>query len=355
MLINAFPAPKTIHREGAKARRRNGTDAFLLRAFAPSRLIILFFFFAVTRSAVAATEPRMPTYETKYYTLCTDVDRGFADDLARRLDLMYEEYARRLVEFVPASGAPKFKVYVFGRKDDYMNFCDGRAPNSCGVTIPGRNVVAAFTEGESRESVRKTLQHEAFHQFAFTAIGPKLPIWLNEGLAQVFEEGLFTGQQFLLGQVTTERVTQLNEEVRSRRLMPFNDILNMTDGAWHDNMNDKAKAATQYTQAWAMTHFLIFAADESGNFRFRARLIDMLRLIHADRDGGDAFAATFGDNLAGFQRRFVEYAGTMRTSPEALCIERQDALADFLAIFHQDGRRFADVIDFRKTLTGGGY
>ena len=46
-----------------------------------------------------------------------------------------------------------------------------------GMFLPGRNLLAAFLEGQGRQQLRRTLQHEAFHQFAYNAISPDLPIW----------------------------------------------------------------------------------------------------------------------------------------------------------------------------------
>src|SRR4051812_12241118 len=103
-----------INRHDATTPRKTHILFWFRGALASWRFILLLLCLCGS-GASAAPEPRMPAYETKYYTLCTDVDRAFADDLVRRLDLMYEEYARRLVEFVPARGAPKFKVYVFSR------------------------------------------------------------------------------------------------------------------------------------------------------------------------------------------------------------------------------------------------
>src|SRR5213080_4265154 len=64
----------------------------------------------------AVAQDRLPRYQTKYYILHTDVDREFADDLHRRLDLMYEEYSRRLAAFARATDSPKFDVYIFAKR-----------------------------------------------------------------------------------------------------------------------------------------------------------------------------------------------------------------------------------------------
>ncbi len=293
--------------------------------------------------------------EVNHYIVHTDVEADLARDLAIRLDAMYDEYARRLVEFAPPLGGPKFEVYIFSRRADYLKFTGNRFPNTGGMFMSGRNTLAAVLEGQGRDGVRRTLQHEAFHQFAFTAIGPNLPIWLNEGLAQVFEEGIFNGQKFWLGQIPPRRVRQLQSDMSARRLVDFQTFLNMTDDQWNNNLADKIKATTQYNQAWAMTQFLVFATDGDGSFRYRGRLIDMLRAIHTGTAGSPAFIGAFGTNIPAFQQRFVEYARELTATPEATCIEHQDVLADMLTELRSRGQQFNSVDVFRKAIIEGGY
>src|SRR6185437_8222678 len=118
-----------------------------------------------------------------------------------------------------------FEVYIFQKRADYVRFTEDRFPNTGGVFIPRRKLLAAFLENQGRDGLRRTLQHEAFHQFAFRAIGPELPIWLNEGLAQIFEEGIWTGSQFIIGQVAPRRVRQLDQDMREQRLTEFRKFL----------------------------------------------------------------------------------------------------------------------------------
>src|SRR6185295_13641529 len=135
--------------------------------------------------------------------------------LARRMDAMFDDYSRRLADFNPDRRA-KFEVYLFKKRSDYLTFTKNKVPNTGGVFMPGRDTLAAFLEGQGRDALRRTLQHEAFHQFAFNAISPNLTPWVNEGLATVFEEGIFMGRSFSLGQVPPRRVRQLQYDIQRR-------------------------------------------------------------------------------------------------------------------------------------------
>ncbi len=313
--------------------------------FQLGRVALFFVVTAMFPGARAGAEMR--PYESTHYILRTDVDSELAQDLCQRLDRMYDEYTERLEEFAPPKSDNRLRVYVFANKSEYDRFT--RMPNSSGAFIEKSNVLAA-TAGNGRDELRRTLQHEAFHQFAHYAIGSTLPVWLNEGLAQVFEEGIFTGKGFLLGQVPPQRLRLIQTYISTDQLINFRRMLSMSHEQWNQNMSNRLEGQLEYVQAWAMTHFLIFATSDDGSLRFRARLIDMLRAIHKGDDGMKAFTEAFSDNFDGFQRHFTEYAKKLTPSSEAVYIEHQCVLADLLVFLEARGQKFTSVRTFREFL-----
>lgn len=294
--------------------------------------------------------------DTRHYRIHTDVETSLAQDLGRRMDAMYDEYAQRLSIFKGADSLPPLQVYLFARQEDYLSFTAQRLKNTGGVFMPQRSLLAAFLGGQGRDSLRRTLQHEAFHQFVYQAISPDLPVWLNEGLAQLFEEGLWNGDGFLLGEVPPRRLRQLDADVKNKRLIDFATILSMTPQQWADRLAaDRGAGATQYNQSWAMVHFLVQSKDESGNYRYRARLLKMLALLHAGRSADDSFREAFSAKIRHFQDRFFEYARGLKATPEATLIERQGVLADLLIELSARGHRFDDMREFRRLVLGGKY
>jgi hypothetical protein len=291
---------------------------------------------------------------TRHYTIKTDLQPQLAQELARRMDSMFDEYARRLIEFSPSAEHSDLQVYLYSSKADYLELTGNRFPNTGGVFMPGRNLLAAYLEGQGRDALRRTLQHEAFHQFAHAAISSELPIWLNEGMAQHFEEGIWTGQSFLVGQVPPRRVRQIKTDMELKRLMRFEQFMALTHDQWAKNLaRDPEAGATQYNQAWAMVHFLVHG--DNGRESYRPRLIKMLRLLHGGTPADAAFREAFSGNLDGFEERFVAWAQQLEPTPEATMIERQDILADLLVALDERGRRFHAIEDFREALAKGGY
>jgi len=310
---------------------------------------------AATQAAAAS----LRNLETRHYSIHTDLDRPLAEDLGKRLDAMYEEYARRLSDFdTPDAGdnAQILQVYLFRRHEDYQNFVNGRAPNTGGVFLPTRQMLVAYYEGQGRDALRRTLQHEAFHQFAHARISPNLPPWLNEGLAVLFEEGIWTGKGFELGEVPPRRVRQLRADQQARRLTGFKEFMALDLDHWNSALvREPGIGAAQYNQAWAMVHFLVFSTDEKGQFRYRKRFIDMLRLIHDGKEPQDAFEQSMSKNLDRFQSRFKEYIPTLMPTQRATLIERQEVLGDLLIELNRMGKRYDRVEDFKKDLADNGY
>jgi|GEM_PF-1207764 len=292
--------------------------------------------------------------KTAHYRIHTDLDDNLADDLSRRLDAMYDEYSRRLAEFAPAGDSTPLEAYVVQSKEKYLHIVGLQMAGTGGAFSAQRHLLAAFLDGQGRDALRRTLQHEAFHQFVFKAIGPNVPVWLNEGLAQVFEEAVWTGNSFELGQVPPRRLRHLKKEIQASSIIDFRSFLKMTPMQWAVGWSDPVEAGRQYNQAWAMAHFLVYATDDQGRFKYRARLLQMLQFLHDGYDGEAAFEDAFSSNIEGFQRRFMEYAAGLTPTPLAALIENQGVLADMEIQMRKSGHTFDTLTDLRSSCEGLG-
>jgi hypothetical protein len=319
-----------------------------------NRLFLLSIIVLLPVVSARADEARQ--FNTRHYLVHTDLDAVLATDLAQRLDAMYDQYSQRLAGFQGHGAVPRLEVYLFRTQQEYARFTGGRMQNSGGVFLPGKNLLAAFLGNLGRDQIRRTLQHEAFHQFAYNAISRDLPVWLNEGLAQFFEEGLWNGDGFLLGEVPPRRLRQLRADLKAERLVPFAELLHISNDTWTARLAEsRSKGATQYNQSWAMVHFLAMSQGKGGEYLYRSRLIDMLRLLHAGNSGDEAFRGAFGGNLEGFHDRFLAYAGQLTATAEATLIENQGVLADLMIDFDRSGRRFDDIGSLRRFVIQGRY
>jgi hypothetical protein len=305
----------------------------------------------VTFLAHAGPLPQLKVLKLEHYTLHSDLEDSLLLDAARRMEVMYAEYSRRMSDFDLQKDDAPLDVYLFNRKVDYVRFTGNKYGNTGGVFLPGKNQLVAYLEGQ-RDTLRRTLQHEAFHQFAVKAIGPQLPIYLNEGLAQIFEEAIYTGDRFLMGQIPPRRLRQLQDDIENNNLLPLKTLTSLTPDRWAENLTrDQALGSTQYNQSWAIVHFMAYGdAGRNG-----ARLVKMLRLINQDIDPSEAFAQSFGHNIDAFAVALNRYILALKPSPEAELIDRHEVLADLLVQFRKQGKHFKNVAQFRKTVETGKY
>src|SRR5262245_57902109 len=134
-------------------------------------LAVLLAVVASPANLARATQPGdLPVLRTRYYRIHSELDSAFTQDLGRRMDGMYAEYCRRLSGFATEKAAGEMEVYLFQKQEDYLRFIRVPLTNSGGVYMPQRNTLAAFLGQQGRDGLRRTLQHEAFHQFAHLVI-----------------------------------------------------------------------------------------------------------------------------------------------------------------------------------------
>ena len=72
---------------------------------------------------------------SQHYEIHTDLDPAFAAELAHRMDVMYEEYEKRLKDLRPPQSAPALDAYLFTREEDYLAFTENRAVHTGGIFV----------------------------------------------------------------------------------------------------------------------------------------------------------------------------------------------------------------------------
>ena len=105
------------------------------------------------------------------------------------------------------------------------------------------------------------VQHEGFHQFAHAVIGGDIPVWVNEGLAEYFGEGLFTGDDMVTGIIPEWRRAAHRQDDRGQRFQA-----DRRDDAAHARCSGTRELDPKnYDQAWSMVQFL--AHGDGGKYQ----------------------------------------------------------------------------------------
>ena len=124
-----------------------------------------------------------------------------------------------------------------------------------------RRNLALFDKLMQRTLAR--LFHEAFHAYLGGWVFPPaeydVPGWLNEGLAQVFESGLFEAGTLRLDAPQAEWLARLQTDLRGRDHLPLIEILEADAREFlvaHDAPGDSS--ARLYLYAWGLAWYLSF-------------------------------------------------------------------------------------------------
>lgn len=170
------------------------------------------------------------------------------------------------------------------------------------VRAPDKNYILVRLDAH-REHAFSTVYHECTHYMLRKA--EWLPLWLNEGLAQFYENTDIDDKNAWLGQANAERLRYLNRN----ELLPIATLLavDSTSPYYHDEQ----KGSAFYAESWALTHYLIVSDRIEGTHRIH----DYAQLLAQGEDAVTAAQHAFGDldklqealNTYLMQRRFMYF------------------------------------------------
>jgi len=258
--------------------------------------------------AVAATATpaagELNTFKSRFYTVHTTLSKEDVRPLAHHMDLVFAHYKRRFKNFDRRNTQPQ-DLYLFRKRGQYVQFIKQHgipAKNSGGMFFVARDArgLATYVQGRQKEQVLEVLQHEGFHQFAWNYIGRRLPQWVNEGLAQYFEDAKIRGGDIELGRADRRRLRVLEQAMRKDRLMPLEKIIKLDNRQWNNVLNSDAEAGTyMYAQAWSMVYFLI----HGDNGRYQDAFKQYLHMLADGKANNQAVEKAFDTSSFEAMRR----------------------------------------------------
>src|SRR5688500_3442200 len=93
-----------------------------------SPIIVVFICLAATIVAPSLARGEMRRIDSPRYAVHTDIRTTVAEEFAKRLDNIHDEYARRLAGFGELQ-REQAEVYLFERQEEFMAFTGGASPN----------------------------------------------------------------------------------------------------------------------------------------------------------------------------------------------------------------------------------
>jgi len=313
---------------------------------------------ALSPCAAAQVTPPRPIewnpgaeFRSRHYRILSDLAPEDTRVYATHLDVIYEEYARRLASLAQRAPEVPF-VLMFAKERDYLRVLRDRyAVNATGsggmfFISPHGAGLAFFTEGLPRSRVFHVIQHEGFHQYAHSKFADTLPPWLNEGLAEYFGEAIVLEGKVIVGQASPGPIEAIKKAIEQGATIDFHRMLTMTGEQWNANVQT-GNAGVQYMQAWSMVQYLSWA--DGG--RYQRAFEGYLQRIHAGMPSERAFIDAFGTNdLVQFERAWKAWAATSVPSALAVAAMRITFMAEGLLELSRNGVKVESLDDMLTKL-----
>lgn len=295
--------------------------------------------------------------KSKYYSIRSDLTAEETQKWARHLDIMYEEFTRRLVQGggLQRRSPEVLNVFIFARERDYLDTLRMQfglnAMGSGGmffITNRGGGL-AFFTENLPHQRIAHVAQHEGFHQFAHAFFGNDLPPWLNEGLAEFFGECVVEDGKVIIGQASPAVLEAVRQAAAKGEHIPFTQLLQTDNDLWAVSVQ-AGTAALQYMQSWSMVHFLVYG---DGN-KYQGAFQRMLKMVNSGTRSYEAMRQAFGlateADVRDFEQRWVAHAVAAKPSSYMSARSRLEFLAEGLRTLWQRGQRPANLDGLRTAL-----
>ena len=263
-----------------------------------SRLLVLL----LLPPLLAAAPAKLKEYSGRYYVIHTDLTGDDLREADLRMTRMAEEYHKRTEAFA-GNITRKFPFFLYREMGDYLKA--GGQKGTAGYYDPNTERLVAVAGDTTDAYSWHVVQHEGFHQFARAVIGGELPIWVNEGMAEYFGEGLFTGDGFVTGVIPPERLERVQKTIKAKQFKSIREIMLLGHGEWNQEMTIR-----NYDQAWSMVQFLAHAE----NGRYQGAFVQFMRDIGKGQQWDKAWLANFG-SAEGFEEKWKAYWMSLSGSP----------------------------------------
>jgi TonB family protein len=228
------------------------------------------------------------------------------EDQSRRILVGLEEFRANFLGLFPLHGAsePRTTVVVFESDSGFRRYkpqYKGKPKDVSGYFIPASDEVMIAMTSESHDEdddPRRVIYHEYVHLLLNTR-DAKFPLWLNEGIAEVFSTFKVENGKVEYGQPIANHVLLL----RHHSFLPLPQLFNVTHES--PDYNEDDRMGSFYAESWALTHFLLFGADKAN----AARLNQFIGRLRQGAEVESSFREAFGTSYQTMEtalRRYLE-------------------------------------------------
>lgn len=305
-----------------------------------------------TSPATRAQDNSLHVFHSRHYTIHTNLNASETKPFAKHMDIVFDNYQKRFSSFHTSYRGP-LQFYLLRTQKQYIQFLAHygiNGQNSGGMFFVNAKIhgLATWADGNSRRETFSTLQHEGFHQFAFYYIGHDLPPWVNEGIAQYFQDGIIVHGDLVLGLADERRLNEVKSAIKRNHIVHLSRLVNINGEQWgHILQQNPQTSSLLYAEAWDMVYFLI-NADHG---KYRGAFVEYLHLVAMGVKSRDAFARSFGtQNFNIVEQRWLEFAAKQKPSPLADTVSHLSFLGSAMKYLTQKDQPIPQSIGSLKKL-----
>ena len=228
--------------------------------------------------------PGLVVSTTHYRLYTTHLEPLTLRQMPSFLESAFRAYQSQLPQPLPSP--EPFVVYLFGTRGQWEAFT--RATTGADAEVYLKIQAAAYAvNGQcvaydiGRRQTFSVLGHEGWHQFNQRLFVYRLPSWLDEGVATLFETCRYEQGRFIFNPATNlMRLGGLKQTQLAGRLIPLEPLILLSPGQILDGYGgDPNGASAFYAQVYALVRFL---REERYGVRLRAYHALLLGAAHGD-------------------------------------------------------------------------
>ena len=223
------------------------------------------------------------------FELYTSAGAGSGREVLHRLDQIRHVFETRTQQknLTPLP----VRVYVFRSEGEFRRFQVKENAAGYHQSAPDCDYIAMQLSGTD---LYRVVYHEYVH-LLMRHSGVHVPVWLNEGTAEVYSTTEVSGSRVRIGELIPSHVATL----RNENLIDLPTLLAVTHDSPHYNERDKS--GIFYAQSWALVHMLNFSPD------YRTGMPNFLSMLLGGEEPGRAFQQAFGKSLRAVREDLASY------------------------------------------------
>ncbi len=244
---------------------------------------------AWTLSAIHATGETWHKVASAHFEVFTTAGEKRGREVARQFEQVRGFFLKTL------KGAPGedrlVRVIAFRNEKEYKPYRANEFAAAFYVGGPDRDTIVLQVGGSEYFPI-------AVHEYVHLLVkhsGLELPLWLNEGFADLYSTLMPVGRKLQVGAFPLGRLLVLRDD----KWLDLETL--MTAGHGSPHYNERDRAGVFYAQSWALTHMLNLSDA------YRTKFNELTSALLAGGRPSEAFERVYGKTLAGVQKDLRAY------------------------------------------------